>query len=112
MSGDQRRYFIELQPEDGTPVPRFLEAEKRRAQALSFITAMNAWLKINHLDTKVSAVAVTALGQVQITCEGDVISRIRDEDVLNIAAIRPGAMYVEGMDRWAEAGRAATETRR
>ena len=35
---------------------------------------------------------MTALGQVLITCQPDVISQIRGRDEMNIAAIRRGAM--------------------
>lgn len=75
------------------------EDEIRREQAANFITTIYAWLKDNALDSKVSAVALTAFGQVQITCEADVISRLSDENEMSIAAIRPGALYVEGMGR-------------
>lgn len=97
MQSHHRRYFIELQP-DGTPaVPRNREAEARREQAVSFIATIYGWLRDHHLYDKVSGMDVTAFGQVRITCEADVINRIRGEDELSIAAIRPGAAYVEGM---------------
>ncbi|MDX2028417.1 MAG: hypothetical protein SFW62_07255 [Alphaproteobacteria bacterium] len=99
MQSDQHRYFIELQPAAGATVPRNREDEIRREQAAHFITAIYAWLKNNALGDKVSAVAMTAFGQVQITCEADVISRLSDEEELQIAAIRPSALYVEGMGR-------------
>ncbi len=52
----------------------------------------------NHdLGDKVSDMDITAFGQVRITCEAEIINRMRDEDELSIACIRPGAMYVEGM---------------
>jgi hypothetical protein len=46
---------------------------------------------------------VTLFGQIQITCESDVIKRIRHEDVVDIASIRQGTMYTESMGRWSEA---------
>jgi hypothetical protein len=97
MNRDHHRYFIELQPDGQAPVPRNREAETRREQALLFIAAIYDWLKNHDLDTKVSAMDVTAFGQIRITCDAEIINRIRDEDALSIAAIRPGAMYVEGM---------------
>ena len=44
--------------------------------------------------------AVTALGQVQIICEADIISELQRQDDDHIAAIRPSAMFVETMGRW------------
>lgn len=99
MKRDHHRYFIELQPETAPPVPRNREAETRREQALLFIAAIYNWLKNHDLGDKVSDMDVTAFGQVRITCDAEVINRMRNEDALSIAAIRPGAMYVEGMSR-------------
>jgi hypothetical protein len=99
MNRDHRRYFIELQPEGATPVPRNREAETRREQATLFVETVYGWLRSHDLDDKVSEMDVTMFGQVQITCEAEIINRIRDEDALSIAAIRPGALYVEGMNR-------------
>jgi hypothetical protein len=99
MQSHHRRYFIELQPDSPDPVLRNREAETRREQAMHFIAAIYDWLKNNELDGKVSNMDITAFGQIRITCEADVISRIRDEEELSIAAIRPGAMYVEGMSK-------------
>ena len=103
MYGNQHRYFIELQPDEGSAVPRWRETEMRRAQAVRFIEIVSEWLREQELDDKVSAMAITALGQVQITCETDVITQIRHQDVMNIAAIRQGVMYVEQAERWNEA---------
>jgi hypothetical protein len=100
MNRNHHRYFIELQPTDSEPVPRSREAETRREQAVLFIAALYNWLKNHDLDGKVSDMDVTAFGQVRITCDAAIITRMRDEDELSIAAIRPGAMYVEGMNRW------------
>jgi hypothetical protein len=94
---DHRRYFIELQPEGTEPVSRRGEVQARREQATHFITTIYDWLKNHALDDKVSDMDVTAFGQIRITCEVAVIDRIRDEDVLNIAVIRPSAQYIENM---------------
>ena len=99
MRGTHKRYFIELQP-NGQEVPRNREAALRREQAASFIQDLNEWLKSNELDSKVSTMAITALGQVQITCEADVIGKIHTQEEDLIATIRPGAAYVEGISRW------------
>lgn len=100
MNGDHNRYFIELQPDDGfDAVPRYREDETRREQAVLFIASVYNWLKNHDLSAKVSAIDVTVFGQVRITCEDEIIHRIRDEDRLNIASIRPGVMYVEGMSQ-------------
>jgi len=100
MQGEKNRYFIELQPE-GAPVPRYQEVETRRQQAAQFITGLYQWLKEKELDAKVSDMAITALGQVQITCEADIIGLIRHQEEDNIAAIRQAAAYVGNMARWA-----------
>ena len=97
MHWDHNRYFIELQPNSAGPVPRHSEDAVRRAQAIHFMTTIYNWLKTHALEDKVSDVDVTAFGQIQITCTVNVINRIRNEDELSIASIRPGAMYVEGM---------------
>jgi hypothetical protein len=97
MNHDHHHYFIELQPAGVAPIPRNREAEARREQAVLFIATIYDWLKNHDLNDKVSEMDVTALGQVRITCDAEIIHRIRGEDALSIAAIRPGAMYVEGM---------------
>ena len=51
------------------------------------------------LDDKVSAIGVTFFGQIQITCEPSVMKLIRDQDVIDIAAIRQGAVYTESTAR-------------
>jgi len=51
------------------------------------------------LKDKVASIAVTALGQVLITCEQDIISRMRDKENLNIAAIRAGATLADSVQR-------------
>ncbi len=107
MCGELKRYFIELQPTDGVAVPRHRETELRRSLATQFLETVTEWLRENDLADKVAAMAVTALGQVQITCEADVINQIRNHDDLNVAMIRPGiftgAMLNENAVRWNEA---------
>jgi hypothetical protein len=103
MYGDQHRYFIELQPDEGEPVPRWREAANRREIAARFIETVIEWLKEEELGDKVSAIAITALGQVLITCETNVINQMRHQDLMNIAAIRQGVMYVEQAKPWNEA---------
>ena len=73
MNSEQHRYFIELMPESGDPLPRWRETEARRQQAALFVETFGEWLKEQELDTKVSTLAITALGQVQITCEAEII---------------------------------------
>jgi hypothetical protein len=99
---NKNRYFIELLPA-GEPVPRYRETELRRALAAEFLEKVAEWLKGHGLNDKVTAMAITALGQVQITCEPEIIHHIRGQDDLNIAAIRQGSMYVENTSRWNEA---------
>jgi hypothetical protein len=103
MSGELNRYFIELQPADTAPVPRYRETELRRETAAQFLEKVGEWLREHELFDKVATMAITALGQVQITCEPAVINQIRDEDGLNIATIRSGAMSLEMPNRWHEA---------
>jgi hypothetical protein len=103
MCGELNRYFIELQPEAGPPVPRWRETEMRRERAAHFIETIGAWLRQEELQDKVAALAITVLGQVQITCEVDIIAQIRHQDAMNIAAIRQGQILKENAGRWNEA---------
>jgi hypothetical protein len=103
MCNELNRYFIELLPTGEAPVSRFRETELRREMAAHFLEKVGEWLKNHELNDKVAAMAITALGQVQITCEPDIIHQIRGQDDLNIAAIRQGSMYVENTSRWNEA---------
>jgi hypothetical protein len=105
MCGELNRYFIELQPADGMAVPRHRETESRRALAAQFLETVGGWLREHALIDKVSTMAITALGQVQITCEADVINHIRNDEELNIATIRQSSMLVESAssNRWNEA---------
>jgi hypothetical protein len=100
MYKEKHRYFIELHPDGGSPVPRWRETEVRREQANHFIAEIGAWLKREALENKVAAMAVTALGQVQITCEADIIGHIRSYSDRNIAVIRPGAQFAENFGRF------------
>ena len=99
MSEGKNRYFIELQMGADSDVPRNREAEIRRAQAAQFIDQIASWLHEEALNDKVASMAVTALGQVQITCEQGIISRMRDDDTLNIAAIRQSATLSDSVQR-------------
>jgi hypothetical protein len=99
MENPHCRYFIELQPQAGTDVPRYRENEVRRSLANDFISMMRDWLKENDLGRKVSGLSVTMFGQVQITCEPAVINLIRNQDVVNVAAIRQGVALADGMLR-------------
>ena len=99
MREDKRRYFIELHLNDAHELPRNREAEVRRAQASHFIGMVSQWLQTEALNDKVASMAVTALGQVLITCEQDVIGKIREDDTLNIAAIRPSVPLSESLHR-------------
>jgi hypothetical protein len=103
MYSDQHRYFIELQPGEDTIVPRWQETEMRRALAARFLEWISAWLKEQKLEKKVSTIVITALGQVLITCEADVIHQILLQGVMDIATIRQGVMFVGHAGRWNEA---------
>lgn len=81
------------------PIPRNREAEIRRAQAADFIDQISQWLEQQELNDKVTSMAITALGQVQITCEQDIIKRLQNDETLNIAAIRPGSTLSESLQR-------------
>ena len=106
MLPEYHRYFIELQtysvkPTSGVDALRTRETQLRREQAADFIATLNDWLKEKELEDKVTGMAITALGQVQITCEADLISQIHAQEEDTIATIRPAAAYVEAMGKWA-----------
>ena len=94
------RYFIEVQTAL-FDAPRSAETALRRAQAQRFIADLQDWLQREALADKVSALAVTALGQVQIICEAEIISQLRHHDEMNIATIRHAAAVMETLDRFA-----------
>jgi len=96
---EKNRYFIELQMDNESEVPRNREAEIRRAQAAQFIDQISMWLHEQELNDKVASMAITALGQVQITCEQGIISRLREDDTLQIATIRQGGSLAESIQR-------------
>jgi len=98
MTQDKNHYFIELQM-DKAEVPRNREAEIRRAQAAQFIDQISLWLQDQELNDKVTSMAITALGQVQITCEQDVISLLRSDEKLNIATIRQSTALSDSIQR-------------
>lgn len=91
MPKERYRYFIELQPPVAEKLPRHKEQEIRRSAALEFVRSLREWLQESGMTKKVGAVDVTLFGQVLITCETDVIDFVREQDVLNIAAIRQAA---------------------
>ncbi|MDR3425470.1 MAG: hypothetical protein P4M13_10450 [Alphaproteobacteria bacterium] len=99
MQHDQHRYFIELQINFEDDVPRNREAEVRRAQAAQFIDHVSRWLQDQSLNDKVASIAITALGQVQMTCEEDVMNRLQEDEKQNIAIVRRSASLAESIQR-------------
>ena len=99
MNNPHYRYFIEIQSRGDGLLARAIEAEARRAAAAGFVAIMREWLRERDLGDKVSAIGITLSGQIQITCEPAVMRLIRDQDVIDIAAIRQGAIYTETLDR-------------
>lgn len=97
MSHERFRYFIELQPDVEPDATRARETELRRAIASEFVLFLREWLDDNDLESSVGAVDVTAFGQIHITCTADVIRRIREENLTDIAAIRPTALIGDGL---------------
>ncbi|MFA5040763.1 MAG: hypothetical protein WC464_03920 [Bdellovibrionales bacterium] len=91
MSENTHRYFIELLIDEKEDVSRKQETQMRRAQAERFVGQISEWLQKEELEDRVASIAVTALGQVLITCEQDIISKLREDENLSIASIRPGA---------------------
>ncbi len=99
MTQDKNRYFIELQLETVSEMTRNRETEMRRAQAAHFIDQLATWLTEESLKDKVSSMAITAMGQVQITCEQDIIARLRNDDNMPIATIRQGGALSDTVHR-------------
>ncbi|MDD3028916.1 MAG: hypothetical protein PHS57_01350 [Alphaproteobacteria bacterium] len=99
MHEDTHRYFIELQMAGNEDLPRRKEAEVRRAQAEAFVGHVSRWLQEEDLKDKVASIAITALGQVLITCEEDIISRLREDDMMPIAAIRSSVPLAGSLQR-------------
>jgi hypothetical protein len=90
MAQDIRRYFIEPQMATDDELSRNREAEVRRVEAEKFLEQIASWLDGHDLQAKVVRMAITAMGQVQITCERDLINRLCEDDQLPIAAVRSG----------------------
>jgi hypothetical protein len=98
MRQDICRFFIELQMEDHE-VPRHREAAVRRAQAAQFIEQYASWLQGQDMNAEVS-MAITALGQVQVTCVPDIIERLHAHETYpHIAAIRRSAPLSDSIQR-------------
>lgn len=97
---ERHLYFLELRDDtSSSSMPRFQEASLRRAQALEAIIAIGEWLKRMDFQDKVSSLAATALGQVLITCEADVISLMLREEFVPVVAVRNGAAFVENLGK-------------
>lgn len=97
---ERHLYFLELRDEtSSSSAPRCQEASLRRAQALEAIIAISEWLKRVEFQDKVSSLAATALGQVVMTCEADVISLMLREECVPVIAVRNGATYVENLGK-------------
>jgi len=99
MPNDKHRYFIELQTGLDCGASRIQETAGRRAAAEKFVSEVLGWLQENELKEKVAHLAVTALGQVQITCESEVIDKLRRDDRENIVNIRQGLPLTESLQR-------------
>lgn len=99
MSNDKHRYFIELQTGLDCGASRAQETEIRRAAAEKFIGNVLRWLEEHDMNDKVAHLAVTALGQVHITCERDIIDKLRDDEGEEIVAIRQGLPLTESIQR-------------
>lgn len=96
---ERHLYFLELRDDLEPSVPRAREAELRHTQALAAMAEIDAWLRRMNLSDKVSSLAATALGQVSITCESDVLGRILQEECVPIIAVRNGAAYVDNLGK-------------
>lgn len=92
MPDQKLRYFIELHPGAEEAFSRHQIYARRRAQALATVTHLRSWLLREGLERKVALLSPTAFGQVQITCEPDVMERIRDDETMPISVIRQGSL--------------------
>lgn len=99
MTEDKHRYFIELQVVAAIDIPRRQEAELRREAAHKFIRDISEWLRDCKKKDDVASIAVTALGQVLITCDQDTMDLIREHENTNIAAVRPAASFSDSLWR-------------
>lgn len=95
MNGDHYRYFIVLPTGVPGNGPAMLQRNARRAAAQNFVALLREWIAENQLQDQVSRLDVTLFGQVHITCAPAFIEQIRQQDVLDISAIRP-AQSMEG----------------
>jgi hypothetical protein len=82
------RYFIELHVAENDETPRILMDQIRRHKALEFIQVVRDWIKDNELADELSALSITAMGQVMIVCSHHMIDLIREQDIWAIAHIR------------------------
>lgn len=99
MRRERHLYFLELRDDIAAPVPRSREAELRRAHAVEATIAIGEWLRRMDLADKVSSLAATAMGQVLITCEADVIGLMLREECVPVIMVRNGASYVENLGK-------------
>jgi hypothetical protein len=95
MHSEKQRYFIEMDLSGSIPSSYMLETKMRQEKAVQFIAQVCAWVKEHNLTDKVGSLTITAMGQVLITCEADIIEQINSLDSFPIATIRPGVAPFE-----------------
>lgn len=109
VSQERYRYFIELRPTVDETAPRATAQAERRRQALTFVKDLHAWLDKNSLAPKVQTLDVTVFGQIHITCESDLIEKVRDDETLNIASIRQAPGFHGGLRKLLQSNQPPTQ---
>ena len=88
-------YFIELFHDLNPTLSSGAAAGARHARARDFVKTLQGWLDDQLLADEVSALKVTVLGRIMLTCSPELVERLEELDLPDIVAITsPATMPV------------------
>ena len=86
-TADHNHYFIELSESFDEPLSSGAAASLRTERARAFIDGLCDWLDMEDLTGELSALRVTALGHIMLTCTPALIAQVQAADWPDIAAV-------------------------
>lgn len=84
---DHNHYFVELFHDLNPTLSSGALAGARHARARDFVTTLQGWLDDQMLANDVSAIKVTVMGLVMLTCSPDLIERLEELDLPEVVGI-------------------------
>ncbi len=87
MLYNHNHYFIELFHDLSPALSSGAAAAVRHARARDFVKTLQGWLDDQLLADEVSALKVTVLGRIMLTCSPELVERLEELDLPDVIAI-------------------------